>query len=141
MANKTASVSVSASYTDPDDARAAIARVNLDCPYAAQSHNAVDVVDQDAADTPYEVDFGAIGTEATLVVVRNLTANGTDPGQDMIVKINGSAALYRMPAGGFIAIGHPAAAGATPVASMTLTSTATQNGPGKISTHVFGDPV
>lgn len=141
MANQTATVQVSASYYDPDDQRAAIGRSTVECPYTAQAHAAIDVPDTTAGATEYDVDFGSIGTEATLVVIRNLTANGVNPGQDLILKINGSAALQRIPAGGFVAFGNPKAAGGSPITAISLTTTATQDGPGKISTHVFGDPV
>ncbi len=140
MTNKLATVQVSASYSDPDNQRAAIARVVVDAPYQAQIHQAVDVPDTTAGATEYDLSFGTITEEATMFVVRNLTANGEDPGQDLILKINASAALQRIPPGGFVAVGNPVVAGATPITAVSVTTTATQNGPGKISWHVFGDP-
>lgn len=141
MANQLASVQVSASYYDPDDQRAAIARTLVEAPYTAQAHTSIDIPDTTAGATVYEVSFGSIGTEATLVVIRNLTANGVNPGQDLILKINDSAALQRIPPGGFVAFGNPAAAGGSPITAISLTTTATQDGAGRISAHVFGDPV
>jgi hypothetical protein len=143
MSNKLASVSLSASYSDPDDQRAALARINVDAPYMGQSHNGIDVPDQTDTGVEFTVDFGSIDTEATLLVVRNLTANGMYAGQDLLVKINGTAVPLHLPPGGFIAFGNPVAAGDEPLVSMTLTTTdaGKQDGPGKIATHVFGDPV
>lgn len=140
MSNKTASFSLSASYTDQDGARTSIARTNIDCPYQEQAHTEIGIPDTTAGATEYPVDFGSVGVEATLVVVRNLTANGENPGQDLILKVNGSAALQRVPPAGVVAFANPARAGGSPLLSMSVTTTATQAGLGKVSCHVFGDP-
>ncbi len=142
MSNSLATVQVSASYTDPDNQRAALARSIVDAPYTGQSHNGIDVSAGATLSTVYDVDFGSVGDAATLVVVRNLTANPAMPaGQDLIVNINGVGPIFNLPSGGFIAIGMALAPDASPITSMTLTTTADpQVGPGKISTHVFGDP-
>ncbi len=140
MANKLASVSVSCSYTDQDDQRAAIARANISAPYTAQSHNEIDIPDTEGAGS-FDVDFGSVGTEATFVIVKNLTANGVNPGQDIVLSINASAALQRIPPGGMVAFANPVAAGGSPITEMTVTTLATQVGPGSVSTHVFGDPI
>ncbi len=145
MTNKLASVSVSASYSDPDDQRAALARLNIDCPYTEQSHNEVGIVTTTGPDQEYAVDFGSVAVGATFVVVRNLTANSLMPaGQDLWVKFNSanieSHKMY-LPAGGAIAVAYPANPGAFPLLSMSVTTTDTQVGPGRVSTHVFGDPV
>ncbi len=140
MTNKIATVSVSASYLDPDAQRASLARILVDCPFQAQAHNEIPVPDTQASATVYSVDFGAVVADATFVVVHNLTANGLNAGQDLILGINGTGPLYRIPPGGFLALGTPGAPGAVPLTAMTLTTTATQAGLGKIATHVFGDP-
>jgi hypothetical protein len=143
MSNKTASVSISASYSDPDDARAALARANIDCPYTAQSHNEIDIPDTTVSDTEYAVDFGSIGTEATFLKIVNNTANGENPGQDLWVKLqmqNVYSHKHYLPPGGCFVIANPKATGAYPLVAASVTTTATQNGPGRVSTHVFGDP-
>lgn len=141
MTNKLASFSLSASYSDSDDQQTAISRVNTSVPYTAQAHTEIDIPDTTASSTVYAVSFGSIGTEATGVVIKNETANGDNPGQDLILKINGSAALQHIPPGGCVALFNPKAAGGSPITAVSLTTTATQTGPGRISAHVFGDPV
>ncbi len=144
MSNKVASVSISASYSDPDDQRAALARANIDCPYTAQSHNEIDIPDTQGSATEYAVDFGTIGVEATFVIVKNLTANGANPGQDLWLKFNSAnieSHKHYLPPGGAVCIANPVRTGAFPLLSMSVTTTDTQAGPGKVSTHVFGDPV
>ncbi len=144
MTNKLASVSISASYSDPDDQRAALARANIEVPYTAQSHAEIDIPDTTAGDTEYPVDFGSIGTEATFLKIVNNTANGVNPGQDLWLKIqsqNVYSHKHYLPPGGVYVIANPVAAGAFPLVAASVTTTATQAGPGRVSTHVFGDPL
>ncbi len=143
MTNKLATAQVSVSYSDPDGQRAAIARVIVDAPYLEQTHSEVGIPDQTGADQEYAVDFGTIADGATLVVVRNLTANGVNPGQDLWLKFNSAniaSHKHFLPPGGFVAVGMGANPGAFPLLSMSVTTTATQEGLGKVSAHVFGDP-
>ncbi len=141
MANKTARVSISASYSDPDDQAASIARANISAPYTAQAHTEVDIVAGTLTNQVYAIDFGSIGDEATFIIVKNLTANADMPaGQDLILKINGSASLMHIPPGGAVCFANPGATETLPLVSMSLTTTDTQAGLGRISAHVFGDP-
>lgn len=143
MTNKLASFSLSTSYTDQDGARTSIARSNIDCPYQEQAHTEVGIPDTTAGSTEYAVDFGSVGSGATLVVVKNLTANGENAGQDLWLKFNSanieSHKMY-LPAGGVVAVAYPARPGSFDLTSMSVTTTATQAGLGKVSCHVFGDP-
>ncbi len=147
MTNKLATVQVSASYSDPDGQRAAIARVIVDAPYQEQTHTEVAIPDGTAADVAFDIDFGSVAEGATLVIVRNLTANVGElyAGQDLWLKLNSaniSSHKHYLPVGGFIAIGMPANPGTFPLLGMSVTTTdaGTQQGIGKVVAHVFGDP-
>lgn len=106
----------------------------VDIPWNAESAGEIDIPDTSVADTSFAVPFGAVGTEATLLVIKN-TNN-----QDMKVKINGSSSLYRLPPGGVAIFATPVAAGATPIASAAVLCSGTQSGAGQVKYLVLGDP-
>ena len=103
-------------------------------PYRALSDGIIDVPDTTASATAYSIPFGGIGTGATLLHVKNKT------GQDMIVKINGSLALFNLPTNGEVTISAAALPASTPLTALSLTTTATQSGDGTIEYLVAGDP-
>ena len=141
MSNKTAAAKITIAYTGPSEETTSIPQLTISAPYQAQSHGTLDVPDAEASATAHAIPFGSIGADCTCALLVNRTKNGANPGQDLILKVNGSAALQRIPPGGSILIANPVAAGGSPVTALSLTTTDIQAGPGEIEYHLFGDPV
>ncbi len=131
MSNKTATFRTTIAYTD-EDGRDQDKVNSVNVLYSSSARGELDVADEAAADTVFTVPVGSIEA-VTGVWIRN------DTGQDLELSINESAALQSLKTGGIIFLSD-ADASATPIASITLTLTAEQDGAGKIKYAVFGDP-
>lgn len=103
--------------------------------YNAFSKGEIDVPDATASDTAFAIPFGGVGVGATFLWVKN------ESGQDMTVKINGSAALFDLPDDGEFSISSAAMAAGTKLTAFSLTTTDVVAGAGKIKFMVGGDPV
>lgn len=135
MANSTASLTVTLAYTGPDSEAITAPRPTFACLYQAQSVGEIDIPDTTAMSTTLPVPFGSIDTECTLAYLENKTS------QPLQVNINGAAApSHRIPAGGFLLLGGPAAAGGDELLSIDLITTALQVGDQKVAYRLFGDP-
>lgn len=138
MANKTAIFKWSLQYTDGDGKTQRVpdqGTNNVSVPYQAISEGTIDVPDAEVSATAHAIPFGSINVAATLVVLENKT------GQELILKVNGSAALQHLGAGQSLAVfADPTAPGTNPITALSLTTTATQSGAGSIVYRVFGDP-
>ncbi len=100
--------------------------------FVSESVGTIAVPDTTASSTAYSIPFGAIATAATFLYVLNQT------GQDLMLKLNGSANLTRIATGGTCILSMPVAPGATPLTAASLTTTATQSGAGTILYKVLG---
>lgn len=129
MSNKSALVKLTIRGNGHPDAEA------LSVPHQAESVGTVDIPDTTASGTATAIPFGSIGVGATLLMVKN-TNN-----QDMMLTLNGSANLHRIPPGGVYLFAAPLAAGATPLTAASVKTTATQSGDGTVEYLVLGDPV
>lgn len=99
----------------------------------AQNVGTIDVPDATAAATAYVVPFGSVALAQT-VIIRN-----RDTGQPLTLTVN-AAALYDIPDGGeFFFMAPVAGTAGTPLAAVTLTTTAIQSGLGSIDFWIFGD--
>ena len=103
--------------------------------YNAVSDGTVDVPDATTSATALAIPFGAVGVGASFVWCKNRS------GQDLIVKINGSLALFNLPDGGEISISSATLPAATKLTALSLTTTATVTPAGTIDYFVGGDPV
>lgn len=103
--------------------------------YNAVSDGTIDVPDSTAGAVAFSIPFGAVGVGASFVWCKNKS------GQDMIVKINGSLALFDLPDGGEISISSAALPASTKLTALSLTTTATVTPAGSIEFLVGGDPV
>ncbi len=143
MANKTASVKITTTYTGPDAEQVVMPVVTVLAQYQAQFHGAQDVTDTLGASQDIELPFAGVDTEATLLIVENRTKNGANPGQPITLNINdGDIVVDIAIDGSYVHAygGRPEHIG-TPILSAKVTTTEIQAGPGIVSYHVFGDPV
>lgn len=142
MANKSAVAKVSLSYTGADNEPVNMPVLTIAAPYQAQAHGSIDVPDTQAATTDYDIPFGSIGTEATLLIVENRTKNGSNPGQKLKVDLESGALVVEIDVDqSFAYIAGSGALGTTPLTQAKVTTTDIQAGAGLISFHVFGDAV
>lgn len=133
MENKNATLKLTVSYTDPAN-EVVVHSQSVTCPYQAQTHGSVDVANATAGGTVIAVPFGAVAA-ATCAILKNRT------GQELLVKVNGNTDEDEsLPANGVRVFGSPTAAAETALASISVTTTATQSGAGSVEYHVFGDP-
>lgn len=208
MANSTATMKITMTYTSPQGAAAAPPPISIPCPYQAQLDGAIDVPDGTCSGTELEIPFGSIAA-ATLVLVKNSLAqelgikvngkpisasgtlvagekvvevethsgdhlsvvagadNGGSPGHlhvrrlggdcvkvesytsdgiededigDFTVFVNGGPVTHRIPPGGVWTSAGPAAVCHAQLASLTLVTTAHQEGAGRVAFLAFGDP-
>lgn len=133
MANSNASVTLVLSYPNPGGGAALSRSFQLSCPFQGDSMGTIDVPDATAGSTAFSISFGSIA-KATLVIVKNRT------GQDMTLKINGSAALQNLPANEVVMFAAPALGASADLTAVSLTTTGSQSGAGYIDYFVFGDP-
>lgn len=129
----TASLSGSLTYTPPGSGTAVSVSLNVVSNYTAQQEGTLDIPDGTAGSTVFPLDFGSINVNAQALYVKN-TNN-----QDMILRLNGSANLYRIPPGGQVMVSHPADPAAGFLLSADLVTTALQVGDGAVSYYVFGE--
>jgi len=134
MANATAALKVQFSFASPDQSATLAPSFSVSCPFQAQNSGTLDVPDLESSATAHAIPFGSIA-QAALIVVRNRS------GQECIVKVNGSLALYNVPDGGLVVLGSATLPASTPLASFSLTTTGAQAGAGYIDYWVFGDSV
>ena len=132
MANKTCSVKCVLTYVD-DDGASKTSTTSVSAPYQAYAEGTIDVPDTTVGSTAYTIPFGSIA-KATALEVVNKT------GQDMTLKIDGSAALIDVPDGGALLIAAAALPAGTALTGASLTTTDVQSGAGQIAFKVFGDP-
>ncbi len=118
MSNKTATFSIGIDYVDEDGADQTKTD-SVACLYNAVNRGILDV---------------PAGTTVTGVRIRNRTL------QDLTLKINGSAALQKVAAGGAIFMADPTFS-AAPITAITLTATTTETLSASIGYVLFGDPV
>lgn len=104
-------------------------------PYQALSDGILDVPDTTASATVYTIPFGGVSVGATLLHIKNKT------GQDLIVKLNGSLAIFNLADRGEITVTMAALPVSSKLTAATLTTTATQSGAGQIEYLCAGDPV
>lgn len=133
MANKTASLRLRLSYTSPSGAAVQLPEMVFQCPYQAHCVSGIDVPDATAADATLPVPFGPVA-EASCVVLVNRT------GQDLDVKINGAAAASHSLPDDSVMSFAAGDVGGTPIESIDLITTATQEDAGLVECLVFGDP-
>ncbi len=132
MANQTATFSTRIDFVDEDD----VDQYKVDSVavlYTAFNRGKLDVPAGTVSTTVFTVPVGSL-LKVTGVWIKNATL------QDMTLKINGSAALQKVAAGGTIFLADPAAS-ATPITAITLTATATETLAASIKYAVFGDPI
>lgn len=129
-----ATLALSLTYTPPGGA-ANSGKVSASAgpTYTPQCASTIDVPPSTATGATFAVDFGTVA-EAQILLVKNGLP------QDLNVFFNGATAgACPLPAGGFIAVGATAAAGAQ-LSSVDLVTTALSAtaATGAIETHVFG---
>lgn len=134
MSNKTASLTIGLNYTGIGSEAVTAPPISLACLYQAYATSQVDIPDATMSATAFSVDFGSVAAASLMVFVNNGT-------QEMIVKINGSLAIFNLPMGGAVVVASSTFADSTPVVSATLTTTGTVSGAGTIDCYVFGDGV
>lgn len=130
MANKTATVTSRIEYVDEDDAdqlKLSTATIT----YGSSIRGELDVPDQTASSEVYDIPLGSIEA-ITCVWVKNKT------GQDMTLTVNGQA-LHDLADQGEVLLSEETVSG-SPIVSVSLTTTGTQDGAGKIPYLVLGDP-
>ncbi len=130
MANKTATFSMTIRYTDEDE----VAQLKTDevaCLFTACNRGIVDVPAGTVSTTVFTIPVGSLA-KVTGLRISNLTLQG------MTLKINGSAALQRIAAGGTVFLADPSWS-ATPITAVTLTATATETLAASIAYACFGD--
>ena len=129
----TASLSASLSYTPPGATAQVVAALANNATYDAQSIGTIDIPDGTGAASAFAVPFGSIGVGAKLLIIKN--RNNADVG----VRLQGAVAdEFQLPAQGFIMISMPVNAGANPVLSASITTTAIQSGNGYVDFFVYG---
>ncbi len=131
MSNLHATLGITLRYTNEEGGASAMTPIAISCAYKAQNHGAIDVGTGDTGEL--SIPFGAVDVGATCVVIENKT------GQDVEVKVNGTASDFNLPTGGSMVFGGPLAAAAEPILSMSVTLAGTQSGDGTVAYHVFGD--
>lgn len=134
MANSNASLTVDLSF--PLGSENPALEFKATCPFAASNTGYIDVPDAATSATVYDVPFGAVASP-TLVLIYNQT------GQSMGIRLNAAVANeYQLPTNGIaVPIGAPALPGGTPLTALSVVTTATQTGAGRVFYAVFGDPV
>jgi hypothetical protein len=96
----------------------------------------LDIPDATAGGTSFAIPFGTVNQDALALLIRNTNT------QDMVLRINGSASLYRIPPQGFFLAAHPVPASGgvpTPILSAAVLTSDTQSGVGTVSYCVFGN--
>ncbi len=140
MSNLHGTLKINTTYVDPEAATARTPEYSLTFAYQSQSHGTIDIPDQEGGGTPHRIPFGSIDA-ATAIMIVNRTANGENPGQDLLVQFNQDGQNpFSIPAGGTLVVGGAWTCG-TPLSTVCLLTCGTQTGPGLVSYHVFGDPV
>jgi hypothetical protein len=135
MANLTATLKLSLTYTGPGDESVSVPTEVVQCPYQSQIAGTIDVPDATASSTSLSIPFGTI-SKPTLVMIENRT------GQELDVKINGAAAAsHTLPDGAhMVPLAADDKATGTSITSLALITTALQSGAGLIAYRIFGDP-
>jgi hypothetical protein len=136
MSNKTARLTLNLTYKGVDGETVTVPTVAFDSPYQSQMVGTIDHPDGTTA-TCYEIPFGAIGTDATLILVTNNTSN------EIKFKFNSDDTVQYSVAAGGICIPKAAALASTcdQLVRVRVLTHGTQVGDGLISFRVFGDPV
>lgn len=145
MSNLTATFNLNLSYINSFSSPAQLSPpATVSCKYAAQNEAAIDVPDAAANATVYTVPFGSV-TDCSGFIIRNMTANGVNPGVDLAVSLNTGTPKFTLPPGGMMVYCIPTPVTGdltTPLTAITLT---VENGPqvgaGTIGCFVFGDAV
>lgn len=132
MANSLATCKVTLGYSGPGGTQSVTKTVSA--PFQALSEGVIDVPDGTLGAVAFDVPFGSVGTEATGLLIIN------NSGQDLSLKLNGSAALQHVPSGGMLLIANPVEASSVPLTAASLTTTAAQTGAGSVTFVVLGDP-
>jgi hypothetical protein len=140
MANKTATFSVNLTYTGAGGNTVTEPVATILAPYqGAAPGSIIDVPAGATGGVEYDVDFGAVGIEATGCLVKNNLA------VPISMKINGASdPSHPIAPGGMQLVAGPTGAsgatGAGPLLSMKCVLGGTQAAAGTIGTWVFGDP-
>lgn len=131
MAAYTLTATLALRYTAPGGSTINSAVV-VTVPYDGLESAIVDIPDETAAETEYELSFGSVESP-TAVFVSN-TGN-----QDLGVRINTAVAdEYQIAPGTGQLIAMPAAAGANPITALSLVTTVEQDGAGSFEYIIFG---
>ena len=132
MSNGTASLSGSFRYIPPGGGQAS-EQVGYSAPYNDSAVGILDVADTTPAATLFPIPVGGI-TKIKSFYIDNQS------GQDLGVRFNAAGAdEFQIPSGSAMTLVCPADPAANPLTEITLTTTATQVGDGKINYRVFGD--
>ncbi len=128
-------LSVNLSYLPPNVAAAVTAMLGVTSNYTAMEAGTLDIPNGATSGTVYALSFGTVDSGAQAFYFKN-TNN-----QDMTLRLNGSADIYRIPPNGQIFIAHPTVATGgvpTPLLSASVVLTGTQVGNGTVNYYVFG---
>lgn len=109
MSNSTAVVKASVRGNPHPEA------LSLSVPFQSENAGTVDIQDGTAAGTTKTIPFGAVDVEGQALVIEN------DSGQDLVLKLNGSASLFRMADGARVMYASPRLRRGAMTGSPTLT--------------------
>lgn len=134
MSNSSAVFKLASSFAGPLGGTTAPPTVTLTAPYQASSESTIDIPDATAAATDFDVPFGSVAS-ATAVLLKNQGNQALD------VSFGASEDVaFELPPGAMVLYASPTDP-TTPLASITVTTTAEQDGEGKVACMVFGDPI
>lgn len=132
MANKIATLKTTLTYTGPSDEAVSVPK-SLSIPYQSQNAGAIDVADGTASATSYAIPFGSVA-KPTLIIVEN------NSGQELQAVID-TQALHGIPDGGTMTLIASTTEPTDQVSTLSMKTTALQDGAGTIAYRVFGDPL
>lgn len=134
MADSNAVFGVSLSFTGAGGTAQSAPAQSVTCPYQALSQGTLDIADATASATEIPVPLGSIGTAVTGLMIKNVS------GQELQLEFEGGTEKpFSIPTGGLLLLAFPSEPGDTPITAVTVTTTDTQSGDGKVYFWAFGD--
>lgn len=130
-----ATLAATLSFLPPGVAAACQAAMSVVSSYTSMEGGTLDIPNATGNGTVFSLPFGSVNQDAQAFLFKNTNS------QDVWLRLNGSANLYRIPPNGAVFIAHPAAASGgvpTPLLSASIVLTADQSGNGTVSYYVFG---
>jgi hypothetical protein len=134
MANLVATLKINLTYQAPGGGSVAIPQKSYTVPYGASCAGQLDIPDGTVDGASFDIPFGSIATGATAALIYNGTSFPLE------LKINGSAVVCEIAAGGAHLICQADLPAGVPLTALAVLATDTTVGVERVEYFVFGDP-